>query len=401
MNILITSFSFPSYKNKTYDGKFVFSEAIAYVSNGANVRVVTPHYPGALKREQINENITVHRFQYFIPTSLEVLKKPGRPIYNQKSLLAVLEIPLLCFFFALNILRHAAWANIIHAQWTVTAFLSLPAKWILRKKIVLTARGSDLRLVPKWVNRIIHSKVDAAIDCFGPQPWNDENKKSFPASYVKLPLIVHNDTSGIMPEDMKKILHQKSNTFIILYVGRFDYIKLEENKLPIINLIHASKILKLKDMDFYLFYIGDGEEGIEKDMLRLINEHELKNYLTLLGPKANVLDYIKFCHLGVGGIAFNAVSQEFTISGKAQILMEGNDNAGTPWCHGVNSIFIKPDDQRDLAEKLMWAMKNRDQVRKIGENAKDEMSEYIVDSKLGGMLYLREFNNLINMGRKP
>jgi hypothetical protein len=195
VNILITSFSFPSYKNKTYDGKFVFSEAIAYVSNGANVRVVTPHYPGALKREQINENITVHRFQYFIPTSLEVLKKPGRPIYNQKSLLAVLEIPLLCFFFALNILRHAAWANIIHAQWTVTAFLSLPAKWILRKKIVLTARGSDLRLVPKWVNRIIHSKVDAAIDCFGPQPWNDENKKSFPASYVKLPLIVHNDTS--------------------------------------------------------------------------------------------------------------------------------------------------------------------------------------------------------------
>jgi hypothetical protein len=113
-----------------------------------------------------------------------------------------------------------------------------------------------------------------------------------------------------------------------------------------------------------------------------------------------VLDYIKFCHLGVGGIAFNAVSQEFTISGKAQILMEGDDNTGTPWCHGVNSIFIKPDDQRDLAEKLMWAMKNRDQVKKIGKNAKDEMGEYIVDSKLGGMLYLREFNNIINMDKK-
>ena len=139
MNILITSFSFPSYKNKIFDGKFVFSEAMAYAENGADVKVLTPHYRGADKRELVGEKITVLRFQYFIPKSLQVLKKPGIPIYDQRALLGIIQIPFLCFFFALNILKHAEWADIIHAQWTASALFALPAKWILGKRIILTA----------------------------------------------------------------------------------------------------------------------------------------------------------------------------------------------------------------------------------------------------------------------
>ena len=63
MNILVISFSFPSYKDKIFDGKFVFSEAIAYSENGANVKVVTPHYYGADKIEKNKERITIFRFQ--------------------------------------------------------------------------------------------------------------------------------------------------------------------------------------------------------------------------------------------------------------------------------------------------------------------------------------------------
>lgn len=398
MNILITTFSFPSLKHNIHDGRFVFSEAMGYAENGAKVKVITPHYPGEDKREQINGNISVLRFQYFVPKSFQILKKPGVPIYNQKSLLALVQVPLLCCCFILNILKHARWADIIHAQWTVTAFLCLPAKWIYGKKLVLTARGSDLRLLPRWLNSFIHSRIDGAIDCFGPQPWNVEYKKSFPASYIELPHIVHNDASGIIPEDMKGILNKKPDAFIILYIGRFDKIKIDKNRLPLINLISVSKSLKAIGMKFHVFYIGDGDEQIKEKMIGLIDQYGLNDTVTLLGVKTNVPDYIQFCHIGVGGIAFNAVSHEFTINGKAQILVEGKDNTDTPWRHGINAIFIKPGNQADLEEELLWAMKNRGRVETMGENAKDEMSKYIVDSKLGGMLYLREFRNLIQKG---
>jgi len=396
MNILITSFSFPSYKNKIFDGKFVFSEAIAYSQNGANVKVITPYYHGADKIEKNQDRITIFRFQYFIPKSLQVLKRPGEPIYNPKSFLAFLQIPFLCFFFVLNILKHASWADIIHAQWTVTALLALPAKWFLGKKIVVTARGSDIRLLPKWMNRFIHYQVDGAIDCFGPQPRNIKYKMTFSAKYIKLPLIVHHDVSGTVPDDIKEIVCRKPGTFIILYIGRFDPIKITEDRLPLINLIYASKISKQRDMNFHVLYIGDGDDHIKRNMFGLINQHGLQNYVTLLGPKTDVFDYIKFSHLGVGGIAINAVSQEYTISGKAQILMKVKVNADTPWCHGVNAIFVKPDDPVDLAEKIIWAIKNPEQLKKIGENAKEDMKNYIVDSKFGGALYLKEFENLLN-----
>jgi glycosyltransferase involved in cell wall biosynthesis len=395
MNILITSFSFPNFKDGSYDGKFIFSEALAYAENGANVRVLTPHYDDVDKAENMHERIRVFRFQYFIPKSFQVLKKPGIPLYHQRSPLAISQIPFLCLLFVVHILKHAAWADIIHAQWTVTALLALPAKWIYGKKMVVTVRGSDVRLLPKPLNRFIHYQMDAAIECL-PEPWSGGFKKDFPARYIRLPLIVHNDASGVMPEDMKKTLEGKSDPFIILYVGRFDYLKIRDHKLPLFNLIHASKTLKRKDMNFHVFYVGDGEEQMEKEMCGLIHDFGLNQHVTLLGPKTNVLDYIQACHLGVGGIFFNAVSQEFTICSKPQILMSGKDNMDGPWQHGVNAILIKPEDQGDLAEKLLWAMENRDQARKIGENAKYEMKEYVVESKLGGGLYLREFQNLIN-----
>ena len=395
MNILITSFSFPALRDQIYDGRFVLSEAMAYAENGASVRVVTPHYSGARNVEKIHKRITVFRFHYFIPISLQVLKKPGIPIYNQKSILAILQLPLLCFFFTINILKHAAWAELIHAQWTITALLSLPAKWILGTKIVLTARGSDLRLAPRWLNRFIHSKVNGAIDCFGPQPWNREYKRNFHAHYIKLPHLVHNDLSGHIPEEMNKALQNKSDVFVILYVGRFDYLKIAENRLPLIDLIFSSKILKEKRAKFHVFYLGGGEKKIEKKMRILIDQNDLQNQVTLLGVKTNVPDYISFSHIGLGGIAFNGVSHEFTINAKPQILIDVPDNAHTPWRHGRNAILVRPNDEVDLAEKLNWAITHRDEAREIGKRASEEMSQYIMDSQRGGRIYLEAFSDIL------
>lgn len=395
MNILITSFSFPNFKDGTYDGKFVFSEALAYAKNGADVRVLTPHYDNANKVETMHENIRVFRFQYFIPKSFQVLKKSGIPVYNQRSPLAMFQIPFLCFFFVLSILKHAAWADIIHAQWTATALMALPAKWIFGKKVVVTARGSDLRLLPHWLNQFIHHQVDAAIDCFGPQPRNVAYKARFSANFVKLPLLVKNHCSQIMPRDMRELLDARPDPFIILYVGRYDRHKIK-NKFPLLTLIHASRILKRRKLNFQVVYIGDGDKEIKEKMLGIINQRHLNDCVTLLGPRTNVLDYIHFCHLGVGGFAFNAVSQEFTISGKPQILVDIEDNRNTPWRHGINAIFVKPDDPEDLGEKLAWALENPERVKTLGQNARDEMREYVVGSKVGGGLYLKAFQNLLN-----
>jgi glycosyltransferase involved in cell wall biosynthesis len=394
MKILIPSFSFPAFEKNNFDGKFVFSEAIAYAENGATVTVLTPHYPGVSPREIIDPGIEVVRFPYFFPRKWQRLKKPGEPIYNQKSLLSLIQIPFLFFIFTLLLLKYSRKIDIVHAQWTVTALLALPAKWIFRKKIVVTARGSDLRLLPGWLNRFIHARVDAAIDCFGPQPWNREYKRKFPAFYIKLPLIVHNEPVGIIPVDMQKAIEAKPDTFVILYIGRFDYFKLEQNKLPLLDLIRASRNLVERKADFHVFYIGDGDKRLKNDMENLVKQYSLHEYVTFLGGKTNVPDYISFCHIGIGGVAFNGVSQELTINGKPQLLVDGDDNADMPWQDGENALFFKAEDL-DLAKKLIWAIDHRDIVEQIGRKAKAAMSQYIADSKSGGAQYIKEFHRLL------
>ena len=80
---------------------------------------------------------------------------------------------------------------------------------------------------------------------------------------------------------------------------------------------------------------------------------------------------------------------------KPQILVEGGDNRDTPWRHGVNCIFSRREDQADLSEKLIWAMRHRKELTRIGNNANEQMRQYIVNSEQGGQLYLEEFQSLI------
>ncbi len=396
MNILICSFSFPAPAVRHFGGKFVFSEAMAYAENGATVRVLTPWIPGTAKKEKVHDGMTVYRFRYFFPSILQRLVKPNKPLYEQKSLLSNLQIPCIIFMFFLHIIRQMFWADIVHSQWTVTALLTLLPKWIFKKKVILTARGSDIRLLPHWLNQLIHSHVDAAVDCFGPQPWNEAYKKKFSANFIKLPLVVFNDSLGSFPEDVRKNIDMEIDPLLVFYIGRFERIKVRVSNLPLLNLISASQILLEQKRNFHIFYIGDGVEchTIQKKII----ESQVGDFVTILGPKNNIFDYLNICHLGVGGVAFNGVSGEYTVAGIPQILVKCGVNDNTPWEHMRNAIFVEGCNASDIAVKIGWAIDNRDSLKKIGKNAQQDMKELVTDSKRGGQLYLKEFRKLLDKG---
>ncbi|MFQ5659749.1 MAG: glycosyltransferase [Gammaproteobacteria bacterium] len=395
MRILVCTVSFPYFRENIYDARFVYSEVIGYAENGADVIVLTPHFPGSVKIEELHTRITIIRFPYFYPESLQVLKKPGIPIYDTGSLLALVQLPIMLFVFLLNIIRYAKHVDIIHAQWTPTALLALPAKWILKKKIILTARGSDIRILPRWLNKYIFRNVDGAIDCFGPTRWNLYIKSTFPSNYIKLPHLVYDDTCGNIPEEVNAVTDSNGKTFIILYVGRFHSIKITDNKLPLFDLIHAGRILKQNNVNFHIFYAGGGDYKIANQLETLITDYGLNTHVTLLGAKTNVLDYMHYCDLGVGGVAFNGVSQELTICKKPQLLMDTPENTNSPWRNNINCIFVKPENINDLADKLAWAQANPVTIRNMGYQAAIDMKCYFIESREGGYFYLDAFQKLV------
>ena len=396
MKILICTFSFPYIEGNVFDSRFVYGEAVGYANNGAEVTVLTPHFPGSPELESIGDKIRVIRFPYFLPRSAQKARTPGKPLYNPGSLLALLQLPILCFIFIIKIIQQAKKADIIHAQWTLTALLALPAKWITGKPLVVTARGSDIRLLPAWLNRFIFRHVDAAIDCFGPTIWNTRNKNNYPANYITLPHLVLDDSTSDIPDEIKAVKKKSPETSIILYIGRFHPIKVTESKLPLFNLIPAIGSIKQSKQNFHVFYIGDGEKEVMRKLEGLIRENNLQDTISLLGPKTDVMSYIKHCNFGVGGVAFNGVSQEFTISNKPQLMMATEDNVLSPWSDNANALFCAPDDAKELRNKLEWAIDHSLELENIGLKASQDMKQYFIESTAGGKYYIDAFSKLIN-----
>jgi len=396
MKILVTTFSFPDSSIRSYDGRFVLSEVRAYARNGAEVLVLTPHYPGAQRDERLEPGIRVRRFRYFLPTRWQRLKVPGKPIYRPGSLLAFMQIPLLLAAFVLAILRHARAVDIIHAQWTLTGLLALPAKWFFGTPVIITARGSDIRLLPIAVNRFLHRHVDASIDCFRPLPWSAWYKKTYPTRFLSLPLIVDSGSSTAPRTELLAFAGSHPQLFVLLYAGRFDLEKMQRNRLPLLDLIFATSILKVRGWTPRVFFLGQGTVGIEAAMRQAIAENALHDDVTLLGPHLDIAPYARACHLGLGGIGLNGVAQDFILARTPQLLMCTPENQDTPWRDGRNALMIAPGDPLLLANRIQWAMTHRVKIQEIGEQAFADFAEYLADTDRGGRLYLSAFQELLD-----
>ena len=95
MKILVTASSaFPRWRNDPAPA-FVFDLCRQLAAKGVEVIVLAPHHPGT-RRFEIISGMSVYRFRYFLPSSLERLCYDGGILPNmKKSFLAKLQLPFL------------------------------------------------------------------------------------------------------------------------------------------------------------------------------------------------------------------------------------------------------------------------------------------------------------------
>lgn len=143
MKICIVTTSFPRWENDTR-GIFVYECALALHRRGHSVRVVAMHNPGAKKREVI-QGIEVIRPQY-LPQRWEILQKDsaGLPQVWKENPLAPLAILPFLVVHTLAAAIYARGCDILHANWSLSAFSVMAAKIIHRRPYVVTVQGSDI-----------------------------------------------------------------------------------------------------------------------------------------------------------------------------------------------------------------------------------------------------------------
>lgn len=387
MKILVLTTSFPTrIKNYQLGGSFILTECLAYEQAGAEVTVITPGVYGVPKIEVFGKSIRVIRFSYFFPQSLQVIKKPGVALYNKMGIWFYIQFPFFLLFYMLTAIKNGRNMDIVHCNWTLSALVALPLKWIYKVPIVLTMRGSDIRSIPKFINSYIVKNIDSVIDCFGPYPENVEIKKMFDGNYLTLPVIV----KSISEEGGDTFV--KNDKFVITYIGRFDETKLRLG-FGFFDLIEALSLIEERH-NIECIYVGDG--SLMDGLHARTQELGLAACVQFVGYQESVYKYIDYSDVIVGGAALNGVSEECTLKGKPQLLPDIKKWQENLWLDKKNCLIYKTGDPTSMAGAIKYAMANPEKMNEMKENIYEVSRKYLITGKAGGELYTKEFGRLTN-----
>ncbi len=144
LRVCVATTSFP---RRPGDGRgaFIWEACRALRDLGVEIRVVTPHAPGAKDRERF-DGVEVFRSRYLRPERLETVaaESGGLPAFWEGRRLGRIAVLPYGIAHALAIARCARDADLIHAQWTFSAFAAWIGRALHGKPVVCTIQGSDV-----------------------------------------------------------------------------------------------------------------------------------------------------------------------------------------------------------------------------------------------------------------
>jgi len=222
MNVCIITSSFPAFKGH-FQSPFIYSLADA-LSKRVSVDVVCPFYNCSESQEECWGDVKIHRFKY-LPLKMQTLISGGGiPSNFKKSFFAKLQLPLFFLCLFIKSLKYARSADIIHAQWSLTAMVGVLLKKICKKPLVLTERGSSLNAAMEYrFTRMVLKWILENCDYITANSFNQISRiKSlgFEGNVCAVPNGI--DTERFRPLDKdkaRKKLGLPSDKKIILYVG--------------------------------------------------------------------------------------------------------------------------------------------------------------------------------------
>ncbi|MCP4762222.1 MAG: glycosyltransferase family 4 protein [archaeon] len=176
-----------------------------------------------------------------------------------------------------------------------------------------------------------------------------------------------NDVSKV-----KEKMNLTENTILGVYVGGFYYWHGLKYIIAAIDIIKKKSISNLEDKNLKILMIGNGESF--KDIVKLIEKHDLKEYFILPGriDFDEVPQYINIANFCLSTNLSDSIGlKTFEYLACAKPLIASNVDIIKYFFKDMkNILFIKPADSIDLAKKIEFIIQNPEKAKEIGKNAR-------------------------------
>lgn len=370
MKILFVTNQFPS-KKYPYKVSFIYTQVKELINQGTDIVVLTPNYG---KEEKITEykGINIYRFHSFTKqTNDPLLRNLFRGLRGKLSLILFL---LFQIFYVIKLVRKEK-IDLIHAQWVLpSGFSALIASKILRRKLIITANGSDITFC--GMNKLMRKFL-----CFTMSKSNllvsvSENLRNKAIGFCTNEIISKTIYLGIPKNIIQNLeineeLKKKNDKYHLICVGSLYPVK------GIDYLLRSIKILTKKRQDFVINVIGDGELMVKSQSF--IKKNKLENFCNLLGflPHDETLKLINKSDLCIQSSISEGLSvyiEESIYLGKP-IVATNVGGTNEIVIDGFNGYLVKPKNPENLADKIDMLLSNPDQMKLFGQNSKEIAKE--------------------------
>lgn len=377
MKVLIVTTSYP--RNDTDpSGIFVKRLALAMVRSGARVTILAPGDRDA-KSSEVDDGIHIIRFFYAPRVLMRIgYGEGGIPENVRRWPWLFLILPFFLLSLSLYTIVLAKDYDIIHANWLATGFFSLSAKWIRKKPLVVTIRGSDLNGVPSKLLPFVIGRADAMTTVN--KTWAEQLSKRFSGKVFYTPNGVEASHAAI---DLRSKLGFGHDETIALYMGVLRKVKGAD------VLAEAAKITMGSGCSVRFLVIGSGDP-------RKFGLAGLQNVICVGEiPPNEALAVYPCCDIFVlpsrsegrpnallEAMASGLPSVATRLPGVLEILDDGS------------GILVKTEDPEAIAEAVCDLAGNPVKRRGMGERAKARISELSLDWESSAKNFLSLFEKL-------
>jgi glycosyltransferase involved in cell wall biosynthesis len=355
LSILFLTNAYPDSES-SYRGIFIEKLASLLQKDGYQISIVTPKiYKGSHYFEEQN-GIKIYRFPFFARNKLLIE-------YKRIPYLRMILYYTTGFFSTIYALSKNK-SDVIHAHWAIpTGLIGVWVRSFLRKPLVITIHGSDLRMAlerSNFVRRLfiyVCKKADH-LNCVSEVQKKELERLG--VSTEKISTIPMGIDAAFL-ETGKNRAWESTNRSITILSNR--------NLLPIYNvslLIRAIPIVLKEEPETKFRIAGDGTE--RKVLGREVESLNINSSVEFLGrvPHEEMLNLLSQADIYVSTSLQDGTSVSLLEAmGSGAFPVVTDIPANREWIiNGENGFLVSVDESESLASRIIDAIRNRDLLEK-------------------------------------
>jgi len=369
MKVCYLTTSYPRYAGD-FAGVNKFWLHRELVKKGVEVHVVAPGAYG-IKEEEVLEGVNIHRFKYFFPWSLQRVAYGWGILGNlRKDPLAWIGMPFFLLSFFLKTLRIGWGCDLIHCFWSPTTLIAFPLAKLRGKRLVLTVPGSDIRCLPRFLNRWIFALADEII---APATEIYKELEKFGIREYRVITSPVDESKFHRQQDFSSVSKEfgLSDEWIVTFVARLDDFK---DPLTFIRAIPEIR-QRIKKVRFFL--VGDGK--LRGSLDELITQFRLQDVIHLPGFRGDVDQFLGASHIF---LALSPYENTWSSTIAEAMFMEVPciiTNAGYSsrlFTHRENCILIPSRNENALANSVVELIRDSGLRARIAQGGKALLQRY-------------------------